>query len=799
MAVSRSVRVGVAFGAMALLLALGGFAFSPLARSRVEAEGRRRGLEVTVEVVRPGWFSVHLEGLNLKLQGVDGVRVELPRATVELTATLSTKDVLLDGGQLTLTGSPDDLKARLLEWRAKRSNGAEGEHKVLPIHGEHLAARWDGTTWVWAGDPKSSGPQGANAQGVELTRDDEGVRVAFEKADLHLGSITLAAEGGQLALDPASVLKSLKLVGADLIYAEAEAARDGPAPAAPATGDLAPPPLPSAISKGKKRSPKPPTPADDAPLPVADASAPLVPLPNLHALRASAASLATALTQRLPEGAAVSIDGLRLRLERGGEERLSLGPGPLQLDRQGGRIEVTFSTGRGAAGTPMSVHALLPSDDSDVEISLAGGPVPLSLLGLRAKAITDVERATLAGKGRVVLDGTGRTLTFDGQLTFRGLAAQDPRLAAETVRGIDFDARARGVLSDKGELRLDDVEAAMGALRIEGHGGFEQTPDHVSAAFDFELPTGSCESVVGSIPTALIPSLRGAHMKGTFGAQGRLAFDTRKLDDLSLDYTVEDRCHLTDAPSDIDRDRFSKPFIHRIYGPDGKLSEETTGPTTDNWTDLEHISPFMQAAVLTTEDGAFFHHHGFNHAAIRNALLADLKARKFVRGASTITMQLAKNLFLSRDKTLSRKLEELILTDYLEQAFTKDEMMELYLNIIEFGPNVYGVTAAADHYFGRKPEELNLAECMFLSSILPQPVHYHHLYERGELSEGWLKGIRARMVIAQRTSKITPAELAEGLTENVVFHMPGTPRPVPRPPIAAPHAEDDPTAWQQLN
>ena len=203
--------------------------------------------------------------------------------------------------------------------------------------------------------------------------------------------------------------------------------------------------------------------------------------------------------------------------------------------------------------------------------------------------------------------------------------------------------------------------------------------------------------------------------------------------------------------------------------------------------------------MLTTEDGGFFHHHGFNHAAIRNALIANIKARRFVRGASTITMQLAKNLFLSREKTLSRKLEELVLTDYLEQAFTKDEMMELYLNIIEFGPNVYGVTAAADHYFGRRPEELNLAECMFLSSILPKPVHYHHLYEDGELPESWLRGIRARMVIAQRTGKITAAELAEGLTEPVVFHKPNTPRPPPRAPVAAPRGEDEAAGWQELN
>src|SRR5258706_10215184 len=109
------------------------------------------------------------------------------------------------------------------------------------------------------------------------------------------------------------------------------------------------------------------------------------------------------------------------------------------------------------------------------------------------------------------------------------------------------------------------------------------------------------------------------------------------------------------------------------------------------WMLLNEIIPYKQIAVLTTEDGLFFKHKGFNHSAIRQSLIANLKAHKFVRGASTITMQLAKNLYLSREKTLARKVEEIVLADALEQTLTKDEMMELYLNVIEFGPDIYGV------------------------------------------------------------------------------------------------------------
>jgi membrane peptidoglycan carboxypeptidase len=208
----------------------------------------------------------------------------------------------------------------------------------------------------------------------------------------------------------------------------------------------------------------------------------------------------------------------------------------------------------------------------------------------------------------------------------------------------------------------------------------------------------------------------------------------------------------------------------------------------------------MVAAVLTTEDGAFYKHHGFNHAAIRGSVQANLKAKRFVRGASTITMQLAKNLFLTRSKNLSRKLEEVILTDYLEQAFQKDEMMELYLNVVEFGPDVYGITKAAEHYFGRKPEELELAECFFLATLLPSPLRLGKLRDRGQVPEAWMAHLRRLMEIAGKNGKVSRAELAEGLERAVVFVRPGEPRPEPRKPVSGKRRDpyEDDAAWQPL-
>lgn len=290
-------------------------------------------------------------------------------------------------------------------------------------------------------------------------------------------------------------------------------------------------------------------------------------------------------------------------------------------------------------------------------------------------------------------------------------------------------------------------------------------------------------------------------MTGTFGATAQVAFDTRTIDKLLLDYKVDDTCRFLEVPRDLSRDRFARPFTYRTYHPDGTAAETTTGPGSTDWTDLDDISPFMVAAVLTTEDGAFYKHHGFNHAAIRGSVQANLKARRFVRGASTITMQLAKNLFLSRSKNLSRKVEEVILTDYLEQVFQKDEMMELYLNVVEFGPDVYGITRAAEHYFGRKPEELNLPEAFFLATLLPSPIRYGKLRERGQVTDGWMKHLRALMEIAAKNGKISRAELAEGLEQTITFVKSGDPRPEPRKAVSSKRrdAEGDDVNWQPLD
>ena len=441
------------------------------------------------------------------------------------------------------------------------------------------------------------------------------------------------------------------------------------APAPPSTGTAtdAIPPLPPSTKKGAKGASAPaPTPPEE----------PVLPLPDLHALRARITSVAAMVAPRLPDGGKVEVDGLSAKLDVGGEP-VAFGPAPFTLGN-GATDPLAFSSGtdgvnsKGEKGTtPLSIDADVPTGAGEASAHLAGGPVSLALLGVKegTKGLTDVARGTISGKGRVVLAPAGDALTYDGSVAIRGINLTQPKISPEPLRGIDLAVSGRGVLDDAGKLRLDDAEVDMGALHAKAHGAVEEIGATI-LGYDVALdvaPGGMSVAARKARRKVLLPTVRSARIGGTFSANLTLAFDTRQIDRLELDYRIDDQCKMLEVPRDLARDRFTDSFSYKTYHPDGTTYETVTGPGSASWTALDDISPFMISAVLTTEDGAFYKHHGFNHSAIRSSVLANLKARRFVRGASTISMQLAKNLFLARDKALSRKIEEVILTDYLEQ------------------------------------------------------------------------------------------------------------------------------------
>lgn len=163
----------------------------------------------------------------------------------------------------------------------------------------------------------------------------------------------------------------------------------------------------------------------------------------------------------------------------------------------------------------------------------------------------------------------------------------------------------------------------------------------------------------------------------------------------------------------------------KVKDANGKYKDWIVGARNPSWIPLNQVSPNIIAAVVAAEDDGFFQHKGFDLDEVKDAIKTDIEKKRFARGASTITMQLAKNLYLTKEKTLTRKLKEAYLTYRLEQALTKNRILELYLNIVEWGPGIYGIGQASEYYFGKRPSELNLKEATLLAVMLPSPRYYN--------------------------------------------------------------------------
>lgn len=176
------------------------------------------------------------------------------------------------------------------------------------------------------------------------------------------------------------------------------------------------------------------------------------------------------------------------------------------------------------------------------------------------------------------------------------------------------------------------------------------------------------------------------------------------------------------------------------------------GPKNRRWTPSNRIPPEMKWAVILAEDSNFYKHDGIDVKAIKEAIKYDLEKQSMARGASTITQQVAKNVFLSREKTITRKLKEVYLAWRMEQELTKGRILELYLNVVELGPMVYGIGHGSQYYFGKPASAMTPRECAFLAAMLPGPrVAYNPYRNLGKVlsrSNMILRKLRSKGVIS---------------------------------------------------
>ncbi|HEY0986354.1 MAG TPA: biosynthetic peptidoglycan transglycosylase, partial [Kofleriaceae bacterium] len=240
-----------------------------------------------------------------------------------------------------------------------------------------------------------------------------------------------------------------------------------------------------------------------------------------------------------------------------------------------------------------------------------------------------------------------------------------------------------------------------------------------SGQLDLTLATAPCGELLASLPGELRGPLDGIVLTGSFGGRVRLAVDLAAPagEGVNLTTSITDGCHTEAEPPAADVARLAVAS-DQVF-PDG--SRARIGKGERGWTALRQLPGFVSRAFTSAEDARFYDHAGFDVTQIARSLEIDLRERRLARGGSTISQQLIKNSFLSQRRSFDRKLQEAILTWRLEARLDKHQILERYLNIIELGPRIFGITAAARHWFDLAPHELTIRQAAFLAALTSEP------------------------------------------------------------------------------
>jgi len=329
--------------------------------------------------------------------------------------------------------------------------------------------------------------------------------------------------------------------------------------------------------------------------------------------------------------------------------------------------------------------------------------------------------------GTVTWDATERRLAFRDGVVSLGAALRVATAAeARLGSGVPFTAtfRAEGV----------DWAALVAAL-----------PPALAPPPEAPLPRGSFDARLDAAGPLLAPE---AWTLGAALDLGRMREASRKGEPVAL----------------------RRPFPYQPVTGEGERDRAfEIGPRSASFVPVAELPEHVVRAVTTSEDAGFFGHPGFDFAELADAFARGAEEGRVVRGGSTITQQLAKNLYLSREKTLARKIREAAITIALEATVPKARLLEIYLNLVEWGPGVFGIGAAAQHWFGKDARALTAKEAAFLASIIPNPIRYHAMRARGTPSDAWEQRVDDILLKMTEQGTLSDEDLLRALSEPIVF------------------------------
>ncbi|RXR21086.1 glycosyl transferase [Flavobacterium amnicola] len=351
-------------------------------------------------------------------------------------------------------------------------------------------------------------------------------------------------------------------------------------------------------------------------------------------------------------------------------------------------------------------------------------------------------------------------LHIDGIVSVENLTVNHPKIAKKdvVVQQAQFDYK---FLLGSDFIALDHTSSAqLNKIKIEPYLEYN-TEEDTLYKLKLNINKMKAQDFIESLPNGLFTHFEGMQAEGEFDYNLDFEFNKNKPNQLIFESKFNKNNLKILKYGEANLEKLNTEFSYAAIENGRAQRSIFVGKSNPNFTPLDSISPYLKHAVLTNEDPSFMHHRGFISEAFKQSIAKNIRTKKFARGASTISMQLVKNVFLTREKTLSRKLEEILLVYILEnnRIASKERMLEVYFNVIEFGPDVYGIGEASKFYFQKTPRNLNLNECLFLASIVPKPKKFMYQFNEEGLQKSYaVKQQKFIKNLMLRRALITPED-----------------------------------------
>ncbi len=455
---------------------------------------------------------------------------------------------------------------------------------------------------------------------------------------------------------------------------------------------------------------------------------------------------------RLPRAAHLTLDGVDI----GAAFDLLRPPPPLPRRplpaRLGGRVRGEVAIALTALHQPDDPAAPAPRDLPGTDRAPRDLPGTSGILrDLPFVAVVDLT----VDDGRLEAPAVAEDPLVDVSAGLAALVTRTPdRLAVEDAR-----------------LTLGDGVAGTLDLTVTG------LPDAPFVDLDARLDEADCQAVVDALPRALLGPYDRVAVDGRMAPYLDITVPLADPDALTLDLKgLRVGCRVTalntrpagwppvtvggERPDLTDVAWLNQPFVRTVTeGTTGRRAV-TVGPGSGRYVPLGGLPAYVGAAMFLSEEIDFYETHAINRGLVWRALRTNLAGRRFVYGGSGVAQQLVKNLFLTREKTLARKLQEVLVADRMGHAVGKDRVLELYLNCIEFGPDLYGIGPAARYYFEKPASALDPVEAVFLAMLKPAPYQGPWMKSRGRMFGGtwWADRMETLMARLVEYGYLTPAQ-----------------------------------------